>query len=211
MMSINSRDLQIEICPDVYPPAEDTYLTCRAVSLLFKVLRLHERYFWLEIIEVGSGTGILTIHIAKECQTYKTKCRIISTDLQISAAKCTLANVKLNDVDSIVDIIVCDKLSCIKESYKPTILISNPPYLPEDTVDICNPSYCGGPDGRTVIDHLILYSIEKKVILLLTQSSLSNYSMSFEMLLKSNCDVLLLGIYHIFFEDIVTFLGVCYG
>ena len=202
-------DIQVRHCPNVYPPSEDSYLTCLGATrleLISRKLKVDK----VDIIDVGSGTGITTICVAETLRKHGIKFRILSIDILFEAAKCTLLNVTLHELVNNVDIVVCDALSCIKENYRPIVLISNPPYLPEDTTDICNPAYCGGPDGRSVIDKIIHYAISKRLILILTQSSLSNITRSFNMLKDANCDIIVLGLYHIFFEDIITFMSICY-
>ncbi len=204
------EEVSLELCPEVYPPSEDSYLTCMGVALLISSLRRLSRRDRVDAVEVGSGTGIVTLHLVRDCTRRGTRCRVVSIDVSLNASKCTLTNVRLNGIDDVVDVMVCDDLSCIKDSYRPDIVVSNPPYLPEEIPEICEPSYCGGADGRLVIDRLLRHAARIRTILILTQSSLSRPDITVQFLKEHCCDVVIVGATHVFFEDILVFACICY-
>ncbi len=202
------RIIEIE---NVYKPREDTYITLRGidVALSLEVLKnLKDKL--LKICDVGSGTGILGLYItSKLIQNNIRNIDIISVDIDFKACICTLTNFKLNNLDVYVDVICCDLLECIKDTCKLHILISNPPYLPED--EYCDHTICAGPDGRGVIDRILMECFNRKVrMLILTQSSLSDIGKTIRILKSFKSDILIVGLIHILFEDIITILAINY-
>ncbi len=194
---------------DVYPPSEDSYLTVDAATQtitnekILKITRL--KYHRANLVEVGSGTGVVTILVLKEFKKITRNLYAIATDIKYTAAKCTYENIRKNNLDSMCDVVQTDTLSCIKNRFTVHILISNPPYLPcEDEIE---PNYCGGADGRLVIDKVLHEFRERAFILILTQSSLSDVSKTVKRLMDC-ADVILLRKLHMLFEDIVTLLAI---
>ncbi|NPB01237.1 MAG: methyltransferase [Crenarchaeota archaeon] len=201
---------EIIVLEGVYEPREDTYLTCICVEYVYgsRLVRMLERSI-LRSVEVGSGTGIVSIKIVETCIKNSIKPYVISIDIDPKACENTLVNVKRKSIDNYVDVICCSSLTCIRRDYTIDIMVSNPPYLPED--ENCRDlRVCAGPDGRAVIDELLREFLDRSIeIMILTQSSLSGYEKTVRALkLDPDVDVLLLGRFHVFFEDIITIVAV---
>jgi len=198
------------ILEGVYEPREDTYLTCICIEYVYRrLLRRILRFTPLRNVEIGSGTGLLSIKVVLTCLNEGIKPYIISIDIDLNACKNTLMNFKKFKLDKYVDVICCDFLTCVRDNSTIHIMISNPPYLPED--GYCRDyRVCAGPDGRLLIDRLIDSFVARNIkILLLTQSSLSDYEKTLKILQKNpDIDSILVGKIHLFFEDIVTIVGV---
>ncbi len=203
---------EITILDGVYEPREDSYLTCICVEYVYrKALRRVLTFSPLRCVEVGSGTGIISIKIVLTCLEENIKPQVISIDIDLKACKNTLLNIKKFNIDKYVDIICCDSTTCIRENSLIHVLVSNPPYLPED--DYCRDyRICAGPDGRALIDRIVSYFLQKDIkILMLTQSSLSDYMRTLRLLQeRPDVDAVLVGKLHLFFEDIVTITGIKY-
>ncbi|MDO9536796.1 MAG: methyltransferase [Thermoplasmata archaeon] len=101
--------IQIETCPNVYPPSEDTRLLLSAIQAS-KGQR---------VLEMGTGTGIIALHCANA------GCLVTAVDISLDAVKCTRKNAELNSMD--IEIIQSDLFESIKGKYD--IIILNPPYL----------------------------------------------------------------------------------
>lgn len=104
---------------DVYFPAEDTFLFLDSIQL-DDTIKL--------VIEIGGGSGIISIFLAKN----NPNVRFLVTDISSDAAFTIKENSKLNNVKNQIDVICMDKLEAIRQ-IESEIIIWNPPYLPNDT------------------------------------------------------------------------------
>ncbi|GEM_PF-6586095 len=197
---------RIEIWNNTYPILEDTIQTIKAIDkhihrLVTKYLDRH-----LNIIDVGSGSGILTIHTVYALR-WRMTFRVVSSDIDFNACKNTLHNLKLNGIEHYVDVICTSTCLCLKNNLEVGLIISNPPYLPED--DVHNHRVTAGPDGRLVLDELLReISRLKPYMIILTQSSFSNPEKTINTL--KNLDYIIIDLLkeHYFFEDIYTIIAI---
>jgi len=152
--------LEIEYCQGVYRPSDDSFL-------LADTLNGHVK--GKLAIDIGSGTGIISLVIAK------TGIRVIATDISLDSAKCTWNNAKRNNLDHLIDVICCDIICPLRPSAKLDVIASNPPYLLGDWRE--EPSIYGGISGTELIKRIILQSkifIKRGAKLYLVVSSISN-------------------------------------
>ncbi len=208
-MSPSIRTNKIVVLENVYEPREDSYLTCKCIEYVY-VTRIFTRVRGrsVRVLEIGSGTGILTIETVLEGLARNIRTHAVSIDIDYKACINTKINVYRYRIDKYVDVVCCDCDSCIKEKIELMILISNPPYLPED--ETCQDKrICAGNDGRAVIDRVLECFINRNCkVLILTQSSLSDVDKTIKLLNNlKNVDVVLICKLHILFEDIVTVLA----
>ncbi|MFO7618816.1 MAG: HemK2/MTQ2 family protein methyltransferase [Thermoplasmata archaeon] len=126
--------LEIEACPNVYAPAEDTYLLLSAVEI-----REGQR-----ALEMGCGTGIIALHCAKA------GCRVKATDISIDAIENARMNAAINALD--IDLIHSDLFAKVKGKFD--VIIFNPPYLSvQDTGGLSDAEkwpLVGGENGHEV-------------------------------------------------------------
>ncbi|RLE63571.1 MAG: hypothetical protein DRJ49_01535 [Thermoprotei archaeon] len=76
------------------------------------------------IVDVGCGSGVVGLLLAKETKNY-----IIMTDIDPVAVRTTWANALMNHVDSNTDVILTNLLAPFRER-SIDIIVSNPPLLP---------------------------------------------------------------------------------
>jgi release factor glutamine methyltransferase len=116
--------------PEVYAPAEDTWLLLRAAE---KEYRDGER-----VLEIGCGSGSIAGALCR-------RARVIATDINPHAVKAAR--------DSGVEVIRTDLFSGICSTFD--LVLFNPPYLPtspdERVDDWLEYALDGGPDGRAVV------------------------------------------------------------
>lgn len=121
-----------------YEPAEDT-------ELLLNLIKVNRGE---KVVEVGSGSGILTVHSARLGG------KVMAIDINPFAVKSTQCTVRLNQVEDRVIVLNCDMLSCVR-NYPFDVAIFNPPYLPYEEYDSwISYSWSG---GRTGIEHTIRF------------------------------------------------------
>jgi release factor glutamine methyltransferase len=139
------HDIVIETHPEVYDPAEDTYL-------LLETLHIDSDD---TILELGTGCGIIALNCA--CQGSRTIC----TDINPFAVQLTRRNIERNQIllRNSIEIRQGTLFSVLHEKELFNIIIFNPPYLPtkkQETIggwfDIATD---GGQDGLRVTKRFI--------------------------------------------------------
>ena len=131
---------QIHLTEDVYEPAEDSYLLIDAA--LNEIAGSDRR---LRIIEIGTGSGIVTAAMMRDAPEHI----YAATDISPHAVACAKANR--------VPVIRADLFSGIRGRFD--LIIFNSPYLPtapDERVDgWLDHAWNGGDDGRAVINRFL--------------------------------------------------------
>ena len=150
-----NREIVITECPEVYPPAEDTFLLLDAL----------EDCTNLKVLEMGCGKGLISCHLAYN------GAHLTAVDINPQAVKCTKNNLKNNQLDG--QVINSDLFQQIDSCFD--LLIFNPPYLSaeEEGLGMIEKAWAGGPTGTEVLakfmeqgrEHL---SSQGKIIVLLS-------------------------------------------
>ena len=138
----------IIVFPGVYPPSEDTYLLIDALDI-----RQDDVF-----LEVGCGAGLISLTAAKHT------CNIVSVDSSLEAVRNTLENLQRNDLSNNCHIVESDLLGALAPSAKFSLIVFNPPYLPQDDeyTDLDH-ALVGGQTGteltvrfvKQAVDHLV--------------------------------------------------------
>ncbi|AWR97261.1 methyltransferase [Acidianus sulfidivorans JP7] len=149
----SSRTIEVsgyKICinEETYEPAEDT-------ELLLKLIHVDKGQ---KVIEVGSGSGILSVHAASHGGN------VIAIDINPFAAEATLCSARINNLENRVSVINCDLLSCINPKLSFDVAIFNPPYLPyEEYNSWISYSWSGGKSGIDVLLRFLREIKAKKI------------------------------------------------
>lgn len=101
---------------DVYEPSEDTFLLLDAIESF--------RNFFKRVVEVGSGSGIVTLALAKLSD------ETFAVDISDEAVRSTWRKLKSSPHINTSHVIRGDILSMFRDSPLFDLIISNPPYLP---------------------------------------------------------------------------------
>lgn len=118
----------------------------------------------VDVVDVGTGSGAIAIALCKEEPAFRVK----ATDISETALEVAKENAKQNDAQ--IEFLVGDMLEpLIANKYRFDILVSNPPYIPddeyvEDIVKNNEPSVAlfGGKDGMHFYE--IILSDASKVL-----------------------------------------------
>lgn len=143
----------------VYEPAEDSFLLLD--SLEQELDYLQKRYKTPVVVEIGTGSGIVTSFVHKNILPNGL---FLTTDLNPHACRSSKATSKKNGGAKYLDSLQSDLTKCIRPNLI-DVLIFNPPYVPAETVpDIpknesdyewLDLALLGGSDGMVVTDRLL--------------------------------------------------------
>jgi len=113
---IHYNGLTVFLHPDVYEPAEDTYLMIENISLDSKD----------RVLEVGTGSGLIALSCAQQ------GCNVTCTDLNPHAVRLTYKNYQYNKphLKGSLAVIQGDLFQPIRPLHQFDAVLFNPPYLP---------------------------------------------------------------------------------
>lgn len=187
------KEIQYQTHPQVYEPAEDTFLLAENLQ----VKRMSST------LEIGTGTGIIAIMAARKAQ------RVIATDINPHALKCSLKNIIINKAFNI-ELREGNLFEPVKNE-KFDVILFNTPYLPasdeEQIDDELDAAWNGGPDGREVIDKFledVKNHLNPGGKVQLVQSSLSNVEETLKKLESLGLNASVTASTKCFFEEVVV-------
>ena len=117
----------IQVSSDVYPPSADTFLLLDSIETKPTDI----------LLEVGCGSGYIIVNLCERVE------KSIALDISQAAVKNTIENIKRNRLRHRCDVIQSDLFSAFSTQFKFSLIIFNPPYLPQD-------------DFRTSLDHALV-------------------------------------------------------
>ena len=141
------------------PRPETEFMTCSAID---RLKSFDKNPF---VLEVGCGTGSISIAIAQNIR----KAKIVATDISKTAIDLCKKNVYYHNLKSRIDVIQADLMACFSNLLRFDMIISNPPYISvEDmgTLDMVVKSepvtaLNGGRSGVYFINRILEDSLHK--------------------------------------------------
>ena len=115
--------LSFRVTPDVLIPRPETEFV--VVSLLDLVKQITPPDRPLELVDVGTGSGILAICAAQ----FVPACRVTAVDISPAALEVARRNAGDHGVSDRIDFIQGDLLDCLPPDQRFDFVISNPPYV----------------------------------------------------------------------------------
>ncbi|ADN50212.1 methyltransferase [Vulcanisaeta distributa] len=192
--------MRIKVLSNIYPPAEDSWQTA---ELLRWVVSNYIGNKALRIIDVGSGTGILTLAALEEVVSRGGTAWVLSIDHDINASVSTRMNLVDNGLYQYADVVTANLLDPVKAEFHVDIIVSNPPYLPGNWHEDWR--IFGGPHGIEITVQIIHWVCRDGAsIVILTQSSLSNWDEVVHYMGMCGFKLTIIKATHYFFEDIIT-------
>ncbi len=200
--------MRIVILDNVYSPAEDSWQTAELLGWIVGNYMSNKEP---RVIDVGSGTGVLTLTALLSAVNRGRVAWVIAIDHDRNAAVNTRINLVNNELYQYADVVSMNVMDAIRDGARIDVIVSNPPYLPGSWDEDWR--IFGGPDGNNVIRQLVTNACGGNAhLIVLTQSSLSNWEETIELLRDCNYRLVMIKASHYFFEDIITmvFLKVNY-
>ena len=145
--------LDFAVTPDVLIPRPETELI---VEVALEILRPDQA---ARLLDIGTGSGCLAISILKELP----KARAVATDISASALKVARRNAERHGVTDRLRLIESDLFSAMASDDVFDLLVSNPPYVPNNDLRNLQPevqyepaaALAGGADGLATIRRIL--------------------------------------------------------
>ncbi|WP_243291983.1 peptide chain release factor N(5)-glutamine methyltransferase [Bacillus sp. FJAT-47783] len=123
------------------------------VGILDRTNRLFPEREEIKVVDVGTGSGAIAVTLARENEKMKV------TGIDIASESLTVAKKNAEQFHASVSFIQGDLLApLIEKGEKVDIVVSNPPYIPDEEVEVLSPivkdfepirALAGGQDGLT--------------------------------------------------------------
>ena len=179
--------LQLLLHPQVYEPAEDTFLLAEHLAVKEGDIGL----------DMGTGTGLIALLMAKKADF------VLGVDVNPFAIELAKKNSELNGIKN-VKFILSDLFENVSGEFD--VITFNAPYLPgkpEEPIDL---ALVGGKSGREVLDRFIREVrdyLKPGGVVQIVQSSITGVEETLKLLKKAGLSGKIVTKRHVFFEDIV--------
>lgn len=100
-------------------------------TLVEEIINICNNRTGLNILDIGTGSGAITISLAK----YLDKSHVVSADISDIALEIASKNAVSNNVDERIDFIKSDVFSNVPKEKKFDLIVSNPPYIRKADID----------------------------------------------------------------------------
>jgi HemK-related putative methylase len=97
------------------------------------------------VVDVGTGTGILALAAARAGAA-----SVVAIDINPNAVAAATENARANGLDDRVSAICSDLLTEIEPGPRFDVILSNPPFFPDEPRDIADRAWNAGPDYRDI-------------------------------------------------------------
>lgn len=171
-----------EVASNVLIPRPETELLVERAEKILKDIKNPT------IIEIGTGSGIISVMLAKLIKDIK----IIAVDINDDALTLAKSNAKKHEVDDKIEFISSNLFTNIEEDKKFDMCISNPPYIADDYKLPSNVAYepknalFGGKVGDELLKNIIDETNNREIPYLLCEMGydqkepLKNYFSNFD-------------------------------
>lgn len=193
------------IHPSIYDPSDDTYMILEYIDSHPELLK------GSKVLEVGSGSGIISIHA-----TLLGASQVVSIDISQIACEYTQLNAERTlgrGRAAIIETIRGDAAFALRNGISFDLIIINPPYLPSDrsTGDLMlDRALFGGASGADIAMEIIksIYErVKNSYIVLIVLSSISELNSFLELLRSFSIAPSIVSEKSFFFEKLYLIEG----
>ncbi|ASJ06435.1 HemK2/MTQ2 family protein methyltransferase [Thermococcus pacificus] len=179
--------LNIKLHPQVYEPAEDTFLLAENLAVREGDTAL----------DMGTGTGLIALLMARRAKF------VLGVDVNPIAVELARENARLNGIQN-VEFFLSDLFENVSGRFD--VITFNAPYLPGEPEEPIDLALVGGETGREVLDRFIKEVpdyLKPGGIVQVVQSSITGVEETLKRLEKVGLTARVAAKRHIFFEDIL--------
>lgn len=158
--------LPFEVTPDVLIPRPETELLVVRSLDAMRQPPFSTRGELLAIADVGTGSGVLAVTLAKHLP----QVRVTAIDVSAAALAVAKRNAARHQVDDRIEWFESDLLADVPADRQFDLVVSNPPYITSSEMALLEtgvrkyePALAldGGPEGTTVIERLIAQAAQR--------------------------------------------------
>jgi len=136
---VKAGGFQLHVRPTVFHPR--IFLTSEFFAHFISGLDLHG----MQVVDVGTGTGILALAAARAGAV-----KVVALDINPAAVEAAQENARINGVGDRVIAMVSDLFSAVPRERVFNVIISSPPSFPGEPRDIADRAWHAGPDYRDI-------------------------------------------------------------
>lgn len=131
---------RIEVYPDVLIPRPDSEIMLETIKEYIPYLNSIKHKSTnkeINILEIGIGSGALSISLAKMLDSFGISYRILASDIAPAAINASKKNIQAHNLDEKIKVELADlwPSEVLDGNYKIDLLLSNPPYVAESEID----------------------------------------------------------------------------
>ena len=179
--------LKLKLHPQVYEPAEDTFLLAENLAVKEGGVAL----------DVGTGTGLIALLMARKARY------VLGVDVNPMAVELAKENAELNGIRN-VEFRLSDLFENVSGKFN--IIAFNAPYLPGEPEEPIDLALVGGKNGRKVLEGFIEEVpdyLKPGGTVQIVQSSITGVEKTLKLLKRRGLNPEITAKKHVFFEDIV--------
>jgi len=179
--------LSINLHPQVYEPAEDSFLLAENLAVKEGDVAL----------DMGTGTGLIALLMSKKARF------VLGVDINPIAIELARKNAELNSIQN-VEFRLSDLFENVSGKFD--VITFNAPYLPGEPEEPIDLALVGGETGREALDRFIgevSDYLRPGGIVQIVQSSITGVEETLKRLGEAGLTAKVAAKRHVFFEDIV--------
>ncbi len=179
--------LSLKLHPQVYEPAEDTFLLAENLAVKEGDTAL----------DVGTGTGLIALLMARKARY------VLGVDVNPLAVELARENARLNGIGN-AEFRLSDLFENVSGKFD--VITFNAPYLPGEPEEPIDLALVGGETGREVLDRFIdevADYLKPGGTVQMVQSSITGVEETLKRLEEAGLAAKVAAKRHVFFEDIV--------
>ena len=196
MTTVGDEQHDLTVFSGVYPPSEDTYLLLDAIDIKPDDV----------FLEVGCGAGLITVNAAERTRS------VIGIDSSLEAVRNTVENLRRKDLHNNCHVIESDLLGALAPTIKFSLIVFNPPYLPQDDEQTdLDHALVGGKTGTELTQRFVRQAaghLTSKGRMFLVASSLSDIDSIQDAMIECGLSVDVVSEKSLFFEKIQVLRGI---
>ena len=194
-----SESFDFDVFDGVYPPAADTYLLLDTITIKPTD----------SVLDVGCGAGLATLVAASRAL------QVVSIDISLLAVRNTSENLRKNGLEHNVAVVQSDLFVGFSKAAKFSMIMFNPPYLPEDEMNTkMDHALVGGKDGSELTQRFVTEAASHLIeegILYVIVSTLEDIDAIIKTFNENNFQVEQVNETPLFFEKIQVLKGIFKG